>query len=209
VVVNGVARIFFGDLQYGSHCSLKRIDPLDQHYSYRRAADHHRADRVENGIQTISLTGDELRTYFTVNEDLELVGEDGFTFLVTGEDSQMLPTEAFQALYAQTPFAVRLLGALGSGILLVLAILLVRWFTRTIAGQGLFSKLIFCVLFGGLFAATLMTIFYRLLESILSESGRISYPVGGKLLFFTFHAAGYAGSGHHRFLCHLRNHQAQ
>ena len=33
VVVNGVARIFFGDLQYGSHCSLKRIDPLDQHYS--------------------------------------------------------------------------------------------------------------------------------------------------------------------------------
>ena len=159
VVVNGVARIFFGDLQCGSHCSLKRIDPLDQHYSTGEPLTITRLTVSKNGIQTVDLTGDKLGTYFTVNSDLELLGEDGFTFLVTGEDSQMLPTEAFQALYAQTPFAVRLLGALGSGILLVLAILLVRWFTRTIAGQGLFSKLIFCVLFGGLFAATLMTIF--------------------------------------------------
>ena len=159
VVVNGVARIFFGDLQYGSHCSLKRIDPLDQHYSTGEPLTITGLTVSKNGIQTVDLTGDKLGTYFTVNSDLELLGEDGFTFLVTGEDSQMLPTEAFQALYAQTPFAVRLLGALGSGILLVLAILLVRWFTRTIAGQGLFSKLIFCVLFGGLFAATLMTIF--------------------------------------------------
>ena len=159
VVVNGVARIFFGDLQYGSHCSLKRIDPLDQHYSTGEPLTITRLTVLKNGIQTVDLTGDKLGTYFTVNSDLELLGEDSFTFLVTGEDSQMLPTEAFQTLYAQTPFAVRLLGALGSGILLVLAILLVRWFTRTIAGQGLFSKLIFCVLFGGLFAATLMTIF--------------------------------------------------
>lgn len=159
VVVNGVARIFFGDLQYGSHCSLKRIDPLDQHYSTGEPLTITGLTVSKNGIQTVDLTGDKLGTYFTVNSDLELLGEDSFTFLVTGEDSQMLPTEAFQALYAQTPFAVRLLGALGSGILLVLAILLVRWFTRTIAGQGLFSKLIFCVLFGGLFAATLMTIF--------------------------------------------------
>ena len=159
VVVNGVARIFFGDLQYGSHCSLKRIDPLDQHYSTGEPLTITGLTVSKNGIQTVDLTGDKLGTYFTVNSDLELLGEDSFTFLVTGEDSQMLPTEAFQTLCAQTPFAVRLLGALGSGILLVLAILLVRWFTRTIAGQSLFSKLIFCVLFGGLFAATLMTIF--------------------------------------------------
>lgn len=159
VVVNGVARIFYGDIQYGSHCSLKRIDPLDQHYSTGEPLTITELTVKKNGIQTVALTGDELRTYFTVNGDLELIGEEGFTFRVTGEDSQLLPTEAFQTLYAQTPFAVRLLGALGSGILLVLAVLLVRWFARTIAGQSLFFKLTSCVLFGGLFAATLMTVF--------------------------------------------------
>ena len=159
VVVNGVARVFYGDLQYGRHCSLKRIDPLDQHYSTGEPLTITGLTVKKNGIQTVALTGDELRTYFTVNGDLDLIGEEGFTFRVTGEDSQMLPTDAFQALYARTPLAARLLGGLGSGLLLVLAILLVRWFVRAIAEQSLFFKLTSCVLFGGLFAATLMTVF--------------------------------------------------
>ena len=138
VMVNGVARVFYGDLQYGRHCSLKRIDPLDQHYSTGEPLTITGLTVKKNGIQTVALTGDELRTYFTVNGDLELIGEEGFTFRVTGEDSQMLPTDAFQALYIRTPLAVRLLGGLGSGLLLVLAILLVRWFVRIIAEQSLF-----------------------------------------------------------------------
>lgn len=159
VVVGGVARIFYGEIQYGSHCSLKRIDPLDQHYSTGEPLTITGLTVKKNGIRTVTLTGDELRTYFRVNADLELIGEEGFTFRVTGADSQMLPTDAFRTLYARTPLAVRLLGALGSGMLLALAFLLVRFFVRTIAGQSLFYKLTSCVLFGGLFAATLMTVF--------------------------------------------------
>ncbi len=159
VVVNGVARIFYGEIQYGDHCALKRIDPLDQHYSTGEPLTLTGLSVRKNGIQILSLTADDLRTYFTVNEDLELVGWEGFTFCVTGEDPQMLPTEAFQTLYTKTPFAVRLLGGLGSGIMLALAILLVRWFVRTISGQSFFFKVTSCVLFGGLFAAVLMTVF--------------------------------------------------
>ena len=64
---SGVARVFYGDLQYGRHCSLKRIDPLDQHYSTGEPLTITGLTVKKNGIQTVALTGDELRTYFTVN----------------------------------------------------------------------------------------------------------------------------------------------
>ncbi|MBR5583250.1 MAG: hypothetical protein IKW21_01850, partial [Lachnospiraceae bacterium] len=31
-IYEGVARISFYDLQYGNHCSVKRIDPLDENW---------------------------------------------------------------------------------------------------------------------------------------------------------------------------------
>lgn len=68
----------------------------------------------KNGIQTVDLTGDKLGTYFTVNSDLELLGEDGFTFLVTGEDSQMLPDRSLSDTVCADALCRALLGELAA-----------------------------------------------------------------------------------------------
>lgn len=59
VVNGGIARISFLDIQYGSHCSLKRIDPVDQAYEAGDLTITHITVR-QNGILTISLEGEEL-----------------------------------------------------------------------------------------------------------------------------------------------------
>ena len=91
VVNSGVARISWLDLKYGNHCSLKRIDPVDQAYSGGELTVDSLTVR-KNGIVVISLEGEELKEYFTGNEQVSFSDTDTFTFSVTGEDPQLLPT---------------------------------------------------------------------------------------------------------------------
>ena len=145
VINSGVARISWLDLKYGDHCSLKRIDPVDQTYDAGTLTIEKLTVR-KNGLSVITLEGEELLRYFTGNEQVEFQDTGDFTFSVTGEDPQLLPTAEFQALYTQGNAAVFLIGWLGSGLLIVLLTLLVRWVLLQVRDGSLFVK-ITCILF--------------------------------------------------------------
>ncbi len=157
VINGGVARISYLDFQYGDHCGLKRIDPLDRTFDSEMTLN--RLTVRQNGIQTISLAKEELRTYFTGNEHVQFTDETDFTFLVTGEDPQLLPTAQFQQLYAQNSFAVILLGALIFGCLGMLLLALLWWFTLQIRTYSLSGKMAAYLFLGGLLTAALMCIY--------------------------------------------------
>ena len=78
VVNQGIARISYLDIQYGGHCSLKRIDPLDQYYSKEEPLSLTGLTISKNGIRVMELTGAELSACFSVNDDMKLLeGERG------------------------------------------------------------------------------------------------------------------------------------
>lgn len=126
VINSGTARISFLDVHYGKHCSLKRIDPLDRGYE-SGALTLQRVTVRQNGFVTIDITEKELRSFFTGNEQVHFVGEDGFTFEVTGEDPQLLPTAEFEALYRQFHFPVFLMGYVVSSVIWLLLLGLGLW----------------------------------------------------------------------------------
>ncbi|MCI8598607.1 MAG: DUF2142 domain-containing protein [Lachnospiraceae bacterium] len=158
VVNGGIARISFLDIQYGSHCSLKRIDPVDQAYEAGDLTITHITVR-QNGILTISLEGEELGNYFTGNEHVQFINETDFTFAVTGEDPQLLPNEQFQKLYAQRHWMVILAGALFFGVAGLLLFALLVWFGKEIQGEPFPRKIIFTVCLAGLIGAALLCVY--------------------------------------------------
>lgn len=144
VVNSGVARISWLDFQYDAHCSLKRIDPVDQ--SYDGTLTIEKLTVRKNGMKVISLSGTELKEFFTGNEQVAFSDDSDFTFTVTGEDPQLLPLESFQSLYAHTPLTVRLLGYLVSGAGILLLIFLIQKVLGYARGGTRFQK-ISCVVF--------------------------------------------------------------
>ncbi len=159
VVNRGIARISYFDLQYGEHCALKRIDPLDQYYTSGEPLTLTEMTISKNGIVTARLGSEDLFHCFSSNGDLELLEGETFTFRVTGEDPQLWSTRDFQALYSRTPVSVKLLGALFFGGAVVLLLLLGRWFQRGIAGESLFYRCTASLLFGGALCAGLLTVY--------------------------------------------------
>lgn len=159
VVNRGIARVSYLDVQIGSRCALKRIDPLDQYYKSGEPLTLTGMTVSKNGIPVLGLDGGELRECFTVNGDMELLEGEDFTFLVTGEDPQMLPTDAFKDLYGATPFSVKILGILIFGGGICLFVLLVLWLQREISGWGLFYRCTAVLLSGGLLGAVFLTVY--------------------------------------------------
>lgn len=138
VINSGVARISFLELRYGKHCSLKRIDPLDQFYEGPLTLE--RLTIRQNGYLTMDLREEELRNYFTGNEQIQFTDGTGFTFTITGEDPQLLPTEAFCMQYRQFHLGVFLIGFLVSGILLILLAFLCRWLLKKTEDLSMFQR---------------------------------------------------------------------
>lgn len=159
VVNHGIANISYLDIQAGKRCSLKRIDPLDQYYQSGEPLALTGITVSKNGILTAKLTGEDISAYFSANEDMDLVEGEGFAFQVVGQDPQLIPNDAFQALYAKTPFLVRLLSILifGGGLSLLAA--LARWFLKEVSGTGGFYRCTACLLFGGGLAAACLTVY--------------------------------------------------
>ena len=116
----------------------------------------------QNGIQTIALTEEELQQYFTGNEHLQFAENTGFTFVVTGEDPQLLPTAEFQQLYSQNSWAVILLGALSFGGIGALLLAFLIWFAGEIRTYTVPQKLVNYLFLGSLLAAGLMCIYVGL-----------------------------------------------
>ena len=158
VVNSGTARISFLDVRYGNHCSLKRIDPLDQSYTAGTLTVERLTVR-QNGFKTIDLTGEELRGCFTGNEHVKFTDEKGFTFAVTGEDPQLLPTESFCSRYQRFRFLVFLTGflvSLGIGVLLVL---LCCWLYQEMKGVSRLQRWTGFLFAAGILGAVFMCIY--------------------------------------------------
>ena len=184
VVNSGVARISWLDLKYGNHCSLKRIDPVDQAYSEGELTVDSLTVR-KNGIVVISLEGEELKEYFTGNEQVSFSDTDTFTFSVTGEDPQLLPTAEFQNLYTQGNLPVFLLGWLVSGLLILLLALLVRWVLIQVRDGSLLVK-ITCLLFlAGVLGAVLMVVYTALRSPFWLNPDE--YDVKAAVLYYFTH----------------------
>lgn len=158
VVNSGTARISFLDVRYGTHCSLKRIDPLDQSYTEGTLTVERLTVR-QNGFLTIDLTGEELRDCFTGNEHVQFADETGFTFAVTGEDPQLLPGESFCSLYRQFRFPVFFMGFLASLGVWALLILLCRWLYQEFRDASGLQRRTGFLFAAGLLGAVLMCVY--------------------------------------------------
>ncbi len=184
VVNSGVARISFLDLKYGRHCSLKRIDPVDQ-LSGNETLTVDSLTVRKNGIPVISLSGNELFQYFTGNEHLILQDGDTFTFALTGEDPQLLPTDDFRELYTEFHFSVFLIGFAVTAATIALLALLTRWVLCQ-AEDGTMLQKLSCVLFlGTVLAAVVMTVYVGLRSPFWLNPDE--YDVKAAVLYYFSH----------------------
>ena len=184
VVNSGVARISFLDLKYGRHCSLKRIDPVDQ-LSGNETLTVDSLTVRKNGIPVISLSGNELFQYFTGNEQLILQDGATFTFALTGEDPQLLPTDDFRELYTEFHFSVFLIGFAVTAAAIALLALLTRWVFRQ-AEDGTMLQKLSCVLFlGTVLAAVVMTVYVGLRSPFWLNPDE--YDVKAAVLYYFSH----------------------
>ena len=102
-IYKGVARISFYDLQYANHCSVKRIDPLDEMWQKEELVTISNITVHKNGFKVWSAEKEELQMYFTGNEQVDFqISEDGLAFYVLGSDPQLLVTEQFSSEYANS-----------------------------------------------------------------------------------------------------------
>lgn len=158
VINSGTARISFLDVRYGSHCSLKRIDPLDGAYDVSPLVIQRLTVR-QNGFVTIVLEEDELKDYFTGNEHVQFTEDEGFSFEVTGDDPQLFPTESFCALYRQFRLPVFLAGFLASLGGWVLLFFLCRWLYREQQTASAMERRFSFLFAAGLIGAVLMCVY--------------------------------------------------
>ncbi len=158
VINSGTAQISFLEVRYGSHCSLKRIDPLDQAYD-GEALTVERLTVRQNGVLILDLGSEELRSCFTGNEQVAFTDETGFTFAVTGEDPQLLPTEAFCARYRQFRFSVFLVGFVVSLGLWGLLFVFCLWFQREMEGASRTEQVTGALFAAGLIGAALLCVY--------------------------------------------------
>lgn len=161
VINSGISRISFLDIQYGKHCSLKRIDPLDRYYNGEPLTISEITVR-QNGIKTISLGADVLQKFFSVNDHMVLLEKEDFAFEITGDDPQLIPTAEFQKLYSQNSLAVILLGWLISGIVGMFLLYLLHWFSAQIKEYTVPAKIAYWIFLAGLFGAAVMCVYVGL-----------------------------------------------
>ncbi len=155
VVNSAVARISYLDFQFFNRCSLKRIDPVDQSYTEGPLTLTGMTVR-QNGILTLFLNEEDLRRYFTGNDQVEFTSDTGFTFLVTGDDPQLIPTEEFRRMYGSFHLPVLLTGILFFGAAGVSLLALFSWFFQEAKTDSPFIKVTGFLFLGSILAAVLL-----------------------------------------------------
>lgn len=159
VIYEGVARISFYDLQYGKHCSVKRIDPLDENWQSDELVTISEVTVHKNGLPVWEASGAELNRYFTGNEQtLIQYSEEGLAFYVQGNDSQIIPTEAFMQEYVSAGRIFSVVTSICYGLaLMFLAYLLGKWFARELETvENRFGKATYWIFLGGIIGAVLL-----------------------------------------------------
>ena len=158
-IYEGVARISFYDLQYGNHCSVKRIDPLDENWQKDELVTISSIEVWKNGIMTCQVSGTELKEYFTGNEQtlIQDSGE-GLAFYVRGNDPQLLPTERFMKEYVAGGRLISIVTSICYGLAFLLTAYLVgKWFAKGLsATEDRFGKVTYWIFLGGIMGAVLL-----------------------------------------------------
>ena len=159
VIYEGVARISFYDLQYGNHCSVKRIDPLDENWQNEDLVTISGIEVSKNGLPVWEASGAELNKYFTGNEQTRMQdSEEGLAFYVQGNDSQLLPTEQFAREFVSSGRVLSIVTSICYGLALLFgAYLLGGWFAKEISGDvtywiflgGMIGAVLLCFYIGG------------------------------------------------------------
>ena len=153
VIYEGVARISFYDLQYGKHCSVKRIDPLDENWQKEELVTISGIEVSKNGLPVWEASGAELNEYFTGNEQTLIQdSEEGLAFYVQGNDSQLLPTEQFAREFVNSGRVLSIVTSICYGLALLFgAYLLGGWFAKEISGD-----VTYWIFLGGMIGAVLL-----------------------------------------------------
>lgn len=155
VVTSAVARISYLDFRLGNRCSLKRIDPVDQDYQGGPLTLTGMTVR-QNGILTLYLNEADLRAYFTGNDQVQFTEDTGFTFLVTGEDPQLIPNEAFRNMYAGFHLPVLLAAILFFGAAGLCLYALILWFLKETREDTRFQRTLKILFLAGILGALLL-----------------------------------------------------
>ena len=155
VVTSAVARISYLDFRLGNRCSLKRIDPVDQDYQGGPLTLTGMTVR-QNGILTLYLNEADLRAYFTGNDQVQFTEDTGFTFLVTGEDPQLIPNEAFRNMYAGFHLPVLLAAILFFGAAGLCLYALILWFLKETRVDTRFQRTLKILFLAGILGALLL-----------------------------------------------------
>ena len=158
-IYEGVARISFYDLQYGNHCSIKRIDPLDEDWQNEESVTISSIEIEKNGILTWKASGAELREYFTGYEQTLLQdSEKGLMFYVQGNDSQLIPTEKFVEAFTNDGRVISIITSICYGLAFFRAAYLAgKWFKNGLAAtESRFGKVTYWIFLGGILAAVLL-----------------------------------------------------
>jgi len=162
VIYEGVARVSFYDLQYADHCSVKRIDPLDENWQSDELVTISDIQIHKNGMLVWEAEGEQLKDYFYGNEQVLMQdSEDGLSFYVQGNDSQLIPTEKFSQEFVSSG---RLLSIVTS-ICFGLAVMFIGYMAGTGFARGLklsedrFGKVTYWIYLGGLVGAVLLCIY--------------------------------------------------
>ena len=159
VIYEGAARISFYDLQYAKHCSIKRIDPLDENWQSDELVTISEVSVHKNGLLAWEASGSELNEYFTGNEQTLIQdSKEGLAFYVQGNDSQIIPTEKFVQEYVSAGRGMSILTSICYGFALMLAAyLLGTWFAKGMSVTATrFEKATYWLFLGGILGAVLL-----------------------------------------------------
>ena len=112
----GQSRIYFFDPIYRKGSYIRRLDPIDTEYEEPLGI---RSITITcNGVKSFNLTGEEILTYFTLNDQVEVADSSPkvLTLTITGGDSQLFPTAEFRERYVRTARQSARLGVLFLGM---------------------------------------------------------------------------------------------
>lgn len=159
VIYNGVARVSFCDLQYGKHCSVKRIDPLDENWNNQESITISSITIKKNGLTVWSESGKVLNEYFLGNDQIVMIdSENGLSFEVLGNDSQLLPTEKFVQEYISAGRIMSIVTSFCYGVaFMLMAYMLGIWFAKELGeAETRFGKVTYWIFLGGIIGAILL-----------------------------------------------------
>lgn len=161
-IYGGTARISFYDLQYGNHCSVKRIDPLDEQWQREELVTIRDITLHKNGFQVWKAEGAALQTYFTGNEQVMFQpSEEGLAFYVQGNDPQLNITEQFAKEYVSSGRIMSMITSLCFGLAMIfLCKMLVEWYQKGFSkSDDRFSRLTYWLYLAGILGAVFLCIY--------------------------------------------------